>query len=86
MTAIDRRDFLATMLGGVAAASMGVGLALMPNTAEALPLALEKVPLGMPESLVEKAQTVVVTRPRRRRRVRRCWWSRGRRVCRWVWV
>jgi hypothetical protein len=42
-----------------------------------------------PNPWLEKAQVVVVgPGPRRRppRRVRRCWWSRGRRVCGWRWV
>jgi hypothetical protein len=59
---------------------------LIPNVAEAVPLALEKSLAEKADSLVEEAQVVVVN-PRRRGRRRRwvCWWNRGRRVCGWRW-
>jgi hypothetical protein len=82
MTAIDRRSALSIVLrtGAVAA----VALTVMPIAAGATPLAAGTAGTATsdsePDSLVEKAQVVVVG-PRRRRRV--CWWSRGRRVCAW---
>lgn len=72
MTAIDRRGMIALVLGGAAAATMG--LTLIPDAAEAAPLERGLVPDGVPENFVEEAVWV-------RRRV--CWWHRGRRVCRW---
>ena len=42
MDAIDRRTALWTLVGGVVAA--GVGASLIPDVAEAMPLALQKVP------------------------------------------
>jgi hypothetical protein len=82
MTAIDRRCMLSIVLRTGAGAA--VAFAVMPTAARATPLATgtagPAAPDIAPESLVEKAQVVVVG-PRRRRRV--CWWSRGRRVCAW---
>lgn len=87
---LDRRRFLRNMVGGATvAAATTAGITLMPNAAEAAPLALDKTLPQMMEEYAEKAQaTVVVTTPRRRRRRRvwRCWWSRGRRVCGWRYV
>jgi hypothetical protein len=83
MKQIDRRALTRALLFGAAA----VGLGLAPGAATAMPLD-DRVPGGL-DNWVEKAQAVVVTsgqRRRSRRRVRRCWWRRGRRVCRWVWV
>jgi hypothetical protein len=78
MAEIDRRSVLRGILSG--AAVVTVGFAIMPDEAEAVPLAMDKT--GAAEiDLVENAQVVVV-RPRRRRR-RVCWWRRGRRVCAW---
>jgi hypothetical protein len=83
MKTIDRRGFARAILMGAAAA----GLGLAPGAATAMPLD-DRVP-GALNEWVEKAQ-VVVTRPpprrRPRRRVWRCWWHRGRRVCGWRWV
>jgi hypothetical protein len=73
MNAMDRRSFLRTSLGGVAAVT--VSIAFIPDAAEALPLALDKMPnIPKTDSLVEKAQ---------RRRRWACWWRRGRRICGW---
>jgi hypothetical protein len=83
MKQIDRRALTRALLFGAAAA----GLGLAPGAATAMALD-DRVPGGL-DDWVEKAQAVVVTsgpRRRPRRRVRRCWWNRGRRVCRWVWV
>jgi hypothetical protein len=82
MKAIDRRGLLRAILFGAAAA----GLAFTPVAATAMPLD-ERVPDAL-DGWIEKAQAVVVGRPppRRRphrRRVWRCWWHRGRRVCGW---
>jgi hypothetical protein len=97
MDAIDRRSALRGILCVAAAASLGV--TLLPDTAEAMPLALEKDLGGKVDELKHEAQAVVVGRPPRRpvvrpprhryrrRRGRRwvCWWHRGRRVCGWRW-
>jgi hypothetical protein len=80
MTAIHRREMLRFMLGGAVVAT--AGLALMPVPAESVPLTMSKSRPATTDNLVEEAVYVV----RRRRRVRVCWWHRGRRVCRWRWV
>ena len=74
MTAIDRRKMLRILAGGAAIAT--AGLALIPDAAESAPLL--KSHLATPEVPVEKAVVFV-----RRRRCRRCWWRRGRKICRW---
>jgi hypothetical protein len=84
MELIDRRALARRILFGAAVAA--VGLALSPGTASAMPLD-GRIP-GALDDWLEKTQAVVVTsgpRRRPRRRVRRCWWSRGRRVCGWRW-
>ena len=94
MTAVDRRTVLRSILPGAVVAVAGVAaIGLTVNSAEALPLAAGKInPLkDLPdESLIEKAQVVIVDPWRRRRRWRGgrrwvCWWRRGRRVCGWRW-
>ena len=82
MGPMDRRKFLAEVIGGA-----GAGVALTAVAAQALPLgAGETRRLG--DRLtddVQRAQVRVVHgRPRHRRWV--CWWHRGRRVCGWRWV
>ena len=91
MDAIDRRSALRTLLCG--AVTAGLGRYLLPGSAEALPLAMDKDLGRKANDLREKAQPVATRPPRRpmhrhhwhrRRRPRRvCWWHRGRRVCRW---
>ena len=90
MELIDRRGFARGILFG-AAAVVAAGVALRPGAASAMPFD-DRVP-GTLDDWVEKTQAVVVTsgssrrhNRRHRRRVRRCWWSRGRRVCGWRWV
>jgi len=78
MTAIDRRGMFSVLLGGAVIATMGS--TLLSGPAESAPLMTSKSLLAPTENLVEEAFVVV-----RRRRVRRCWWRRGRRICRWVW-
>ena len=83
MKEIDRRGLVRGILFGAAAA----GLALSPVAATAM-LFDDPIP-GALDDWIEKTQAVVVTsgaRRRHRRRVRRCWWHRGRRVCGWRWV
>jgi hypothetical protein len=80
MKTIDRRRLVRGILLGAAAA----GLALAPGAATPMPLD-DRLP-GALDDWVEKAQVVVVNPGRRRRRVWRCWWNRGRRVCGWRWV
>jgi predicted metallo-beta-lactamase superfamily hydrolase len=82
MEAIDRRDAVRTILRGVALGT--VAFALIPNAAEAVPLALEKSLAEKVDRLIEEAQVIVVN-PRRRRRHWTCWWRGGRRVCGWRW-
>ena len=83
MKQIDRRALTRGILCGAAIAV--AGLAASPGTVNAMPLD-DRVP-GPLDDWIEKAQVVVVgPRRRPRRRVRRCWWSRGRRVCGWRWV
>jgi hypothetical protein len=81
MKEVDRRRLVRGILFGAAAA----GLALAPGVAT--PMTLDDRLPGALDDWIEKAQVVVVSPgPRRRRRVRRCWWQRGRRVCGWRWV
>ena len=96
MDAIDRRSALRTLLCGAVTAGLGVGL--LANSAEALPLAIEKELGRKADEIREKAQPVQA-RPRppgrpiphhrrrhhRRRRRWDCWWHRGRRHCGWRW-
>ena len=95
MDTIDRRSALRGILCVAAAASLGV--TLLPDTAEAMPLALEKDLGGKVDELKHEAQADVSRRPprrpvarpprhRRRHHRRRRWdcvWHRGRRVCGW---
>ena len=90
MDLIDRRGFARGILFGAAAVA-AAGVAVIPGAASAMPLD-DRVP-GALDDWVEKAQAVVVSpgasrriNRRHRRRVRHCWWSRGRRVCGWRWV
>ena len=82
MKGIDRRR----LVGGILLVAAAAGLALAPGAATPMPLD-DRLP-GALDDWVEKAQVVAVSRGprRRRRRVRRCWWHRGRRVCGWRWV
>jgi hypothetical protein len=89
MELIDRRGLIRGILFGTAV--VAAVLAVGPGTVSAMPLD-DRVP-GALDDWIEKAQAVVVTsgasrrhNRRHRRRVRRCWWSRGRRVCGWRWV
>jgi hypothetical protein len=92
MNVIDRRSALRGIFYVAAAASLGA--TLLPDTAEAMPFALEKDLAGKVDELKHEAQ---VGRPpprpddrlphghrrrhHRRRRRWECWWRRGRRVC-----
>jgi hypothetical protein len=83
MKTIDRRRLVRGLLFGAGA----VGLGLASGAATGMPLD-DRLP-GALDDWVEKAQVVIVNpgpRRRPRRRVRRCWWQRGRRVCGWRWV
>jgi hypothetical protein len=85
MKEIDRRDLTRGILFGAAVAA--AGLAGPSETASAMPLD-DRIP-GSLDDWIEKTQVWVGPGPRRgwrRRRVWRCWWRRGRRVCGWVWV
>ncbi|MCC8955548.1 hypothetical protein H8B02_19550 [Bradyrhizobium sp. Pear77] len=95
MDDIDRRIVLRSMLGGVVAAGLGTGL--LAQTAEALPLTLEKYLVtkandtGPPIHQVDTRRRPGRPRPPpppprrhwRRRRRWTCWWHRGRRHCGW---
>ncbi len=84
MEVIDRRRLVRGILFGAAVAA--AGLAVEPGTVSAMPLD-DRIP-GAVDDWVEKTQVWVVPglRRRPRRRVWRCWWNRGRRVCGWRWV
>ena len=89
MRMIDRRALTRGILFGGAVAA--AGLAVIPVAAGAMPLD-DRLP-GALDDWIDKAQAVVVRQdlPRRRtrrprRRVWRCWWNRGRRICGWRWV
>jgi hypothetical protein len=85
MELIDRRGFARGILFGAAVGA--TGLAVSSETASAM-LLDRRIP-GALDEWIEKAQAVVVRpvpRHRPRRRVRRCWWNPGRRVCGWRWV
>jgi hypothetical protein len=77
MTSLDRRAVL-RLVGGATLAAAAV--AALPSSAAALPFAPSAGAVGPIPDLVEDAQVVVIDRGRRSRR--RCWWERGRRVCR----
>jgi hypothetical protein len=83
---MDRREFFRSVIGGAAVVTAGAagGLTLIADMAEAAPLAIDKQLPLLTDNFVQNAQVVVVRRGRRR--VRRCWWSRGRRVCGWRWI
>jgi hypothetical protein len=89
MDIVDRRVALRTCLLALAAAGAAT---VLPRSAAAVPLALDKAPDAKSLDLLEDAQVVVVSPRRRywhgRRRWRGgrrwvCWWRRGRRVCGW---
>lgn len=67
MRNIDRRAFLGSLLGGVAV--VGAGVSLSATDAIAAPLTIDAAAASAVESPVEQAAV-------------RCWWHRGRRVCR----
>jgi hypothetical protein len=90
MDAIDRRSALRGIL--CVAVAAGFGASALPDTAEAVPLALEKDLAKIADDFREKAQArrppprPVARPPRHHRRRRRRWdcvWRRGRRVCGW---
>lgn len=91
MEAMDRREFFRSVVGGAAVATVAVagGAILLADIVEAAPLVIDKnLPL-LSDDFVRDAQVVIVKpghRGRGRRRVRRCWWQRGRRVCGWRWI
>jgi hypothetical protein len=81
MDAMDRRRMLTLMIGAAAAAAVASNL--IPQEAEAATLTPGVAPAKDETDLVHQAQVVIVGPRRRRRRGPTCWWSRGRRVCRW---
>jgi hypothetical protein len=85
---IDRRRLLTIIAGAAAVAAIGSRLG--GSVAEAAMLPPGADPALGEEGLVDQAQVIIVDprrgRGRRRRdwdRGRRCWWHRGRRICRW---
>jgi hypothetical protein len=90
MDAMSRRAMLTNVLPGAVVAIAGVGTlgwAVVPEVADAMPLAVAKGNLVKVDDLAVKAQVVVHPSRRRGRRGRRwvCWWHRGRRRCGWRW-
>jgi hypothetical protein len=98
MDAIDRRSALRGIL--CVAVAAGFSASPLPNTVEAMPLALEKCLGNEADDFKVKVQAVAsrpsrrpsrppprpVPRPRHRRHRRWvCRWHRGRRVCGWRW-
>jgi hypothetical protein len=96
MDAIDRRSALRGIL--CVAVAAGFSASSLPNTVEAMPLALEKGLRNEAGDLKVKVQAVAsrpsrrpgrpqprpIPRPRHRRHRRWvCRWHRGRRVCGW---
>ena len=90
MDAIDRRSALRGIL--CVAVAAGFGASAFPDTAEAVPLALEKDLARIADDFRQQAQErrppprPVARPPRHRHRRRRRWdcvWHRGRRVCGW---
>jgi hypothetical protein len=84
MKEIDRRALTRGVLCGAAIAA--ADLVVSAGTAGAMPFG-DQIPASL-DDWVKKTQVWVGPGPRRRprRRVWRCWWSRGRRVCGWRWV
>jgi hypothetical protein len=85
MEFIDRRTFARGFLFGTAVASAALTLSYKAVQA----MRLDARAPGTLDDWIMKAQAVVVRpvpRRRPRRRIWRCWWNRGRRVCGWRWV
>ncbi len=84
MKQIDRRALTRAVLCGAAVAA--TGLTAGSAAVSAMPLD-DRIPADL-DDWIEQTQVWVGPPPRRRtrRRVWRCWWRRGRRVCNWVWV
>ena len=89
MDVVDRRAVLRSIGGGVIAAGLAakLGASLLPRSAEALPLAMEKDLASKADDPRVNAQVVTTQPPRSWRRRRRwvCWWHQGRRHCGWRW-
>jgi hypothetical protein len=78
---MSRREMLTDVLAGATVAVVGltaIDWVVAPKCAEAAPAGIARPVGAEADELIEKAQVVVV--PGRRRR---CWWRRGRRICRW---
>jgi hypothetical protein len=76
MRTMDRRSALRSI--GCAAA-VGLSIALLPKSAQALPVAPKDNVAAAAERACQQGETTTLSA--RSRRV--CWWRRGRRVCRW---
>jgi len=83
MKTIDRRRLVNGILFGAAAAGLGLAPAAAMPLDDGVPGTLDDW-----NDWIQKTQWGWGPGPRRwrRRRVWRCWWRRGRRVCGWVWV
>ena len=80
---MSRREMLTDVLASAAVAVVGftaISWVVAPKYAEAAPAGIARPVGAEADELIEKTQ-VVVAGPGRRRR--RCWWRRGRRICRW---
>jgi hypothetical protein len=85
MSVLDNRTVLKSLGKGIVAATFGLGM--MIGFADAAPIAPSSVPNDFAQLPITQARVVVVHHHHRpmvrhgRRQV--CWWSHGRRVCRW---
>jgi hypothetical protein len=79
MSVVEKGMMLKNIRNSIVAAALGLGM--VSGAAEATPIAPGSMRLETIQSPIEEARVVVVHHHHRPRRV--CWWSHGRRVCRW---
>jgi len=79
MLVVEKGMMLKNIRNSIVAAALGLGM--MAGVAEATPIAPGSMLLEAIQSPIEEARVVVVHHRHRHRQV--CWWSHGRRVCRW---
>ncbi len=79
MLVVEKGMMLKNIRNSIVAVALGIGM--VAGVAEAAPIAPGSMLLETIQSPTEEARVVVVHHHHRPRQV--CWWSRGRRVCRW---